>query len=258
VCQDAAREAVTPTRGAAVNATLGLSFADAVRGGQFPISVVRHERCSACGGAGRVARPVASCPACAGTGLRRWARGHMVFTKPCESCDGSGRLTSQPCRICAGTGVAPRSEVVTVNVPPGIDTGARIAVPGRGQAGGRGGPAGDLYVTIEVAPHPFFRRDGRNLFLTLPIAAHEAALGARVDVPTLDGSVKLKVPPNTPSGARLLLRGHGVPAAAGEPGDLIVDVQIVLPPVKDERSRELLREFSRLNDADVRRHLFQN
>ena len=113
-------------------------------------------------------------------------------------------------------------------------------------------------MTIEVAPHPFFRRDGRNLFLTLPVAAHEAALGARVEVPTLDGTVKLKVPPNTPSGARLLLRGHGVPAAAGEPGDLIVDVQIVLPPVKDERSRELLREFSRLNDVDVRRHLFQN
>ena len=258
VFQDAAREAVTPTRGAAVNATLRLSFADAVRGGQFPISVVRQERCGACGGAGRVARPVASCPACAGSGQRRWARGHMVFTKPCEACDGRGQVTSQPCRTCAATGIAPRSEVVTLNVPPGIEDGARVAVPGRGQAGARGGPAGDLYVTIDVAPHPFFRRDGRNLCLTLPVAAHEAALGARVDVPTLDGAVKLKIPPNTSSGARLIVRGQGVPAAAGEPGDLIVDVQIVLPPVKDERSRELLREFSRLNDVDVRRHLFQN
>ncbi len=139
-----------------------------------------------------------------------------------------------------------------------MTTAPAIAVPGRGQAGARGGPAGDLYVTIEVVPHPFFRRDGRHLGLTLPVAAHEAALGARVDVPTLGGVARLKIPPNTPSGARLILRGHGVPSAGGESGDLIVDVQIVLPPVKDERSRELLREFSRLNDVDVRRHLFQN
>ena len=111
--------------------------------------------------------------------------------------------------------MAPRSEVVTVVVPPGIEHGARVAVPGRGHAGARGGPAGDLYVTVEVAPHPFFRREGRDLHLTLPVAVHEAALGARVDVPTLDGPVRLRIPPGTPSGQRLRMRGQGVPAAAG-------------------------------------------
>ena len=255
VFQDAAREAIAPSQGAPLEATLRLSFGDAVRGGRFPLSIVRQERCAACGGDGRIPRPAVACPACHGTGSLRWARGHMVFTKPCATCAGSGRMTSQACRACAGAGVAPRSEVVTVSVPPGIDDGARVAVPGRGHAGARGGPAGDLYVSIEVAPHAFLRRKGRDLHVTLPVAVHEAALGAKVDVPVLDGTVRLKVPANTASGQRLRVRGAGVPAAVGEPGDLIAEVQIVLPPVKDERSRELLREFSRLNDVDVRRHL---
>ena len=258
VFQDAAREAITPSQGAPVEVTLRLSFEDGVRGGQFPLSVVRHERCVTCAGQGRVPRPVASCPACGGTGNRRWARGHMVFTKPCDVCDGTGRLTSQPCRGCGGSGVAPRSEVVTVVVPPGIDPGARVAVPGRGQAGARGGPAGDLYVTIEIAPHPFLRREGRDLHVTVPVAVHEAALGARIDVPTLDGVVRLKIPPNTPAGQRLRVRGQGVPLTTGEAGDLVAEIQIVMPPVKDERSRELLREFGRLNDTNVRQHFFRN
>jgi molecular chaperone DnaJ len=257
VFQDAAREAITPSQGAPVDVTLRLSFENAVRGGQFPLSIVRHERCVTCGGAGRVPRPVVSCPACTGMGSRRWARGHMVFTKPCDVCDGSGRITSQGCRACGGVGVAPRSEVVTIFVPPGIDHGARIAVPGRGQAGARGGPAGDLYVHVDIAEHPFLRREGRDLHVTVPVAVHEAALGARIDVPTLDGVARLKIPPNTPAGQRLRVRGHGVPAAQGEAGDLVAEIQIVVPPVKDERSRELLREFGRLNDKNVREHFFQ-
>jgi molecular chaperone DnaJ len=153
--------------------------------------------------------------------------------------------------------------VVTVRTPPGIESGARLVVPARGHAGARRGPAGELYVTVAVAPHRFFRREGRDLHLRLPVAVHEAALGARVDVPTLDGPIRLRIPPGTPSGRRLRLAGRGVPegvAAGGAPvpaGDLIVEVQIVLPPVRDERSRELLREFGRLNSADVRQHLFE-
>jgi molecular chaperone DnaJ len=260
VFQEAARQVASPTRGAALEATAQVSFEDAVRGGQCVLSIMRQERCPSCAGDGRIARPAVSCPACGGLGGRRWARGHLVFTKPCEACDSTGRLTSQPCGSCGASGVCPRSEVVTLLIPPGIESGARMAVPGRGHAGARGGPAGDLYVTIEVPDHPFFRRDGRDLRLTLPVAVHEAALGARVDVPTLDGPVRLRIPPGTPSGQRLRLRGHGVPPSSGadgdDPGDLIVEMQIVLPPVKDERSRELLREFGRLNDVDVRKHLF--
>ena len=260
VFQDAAREAITPSRGGDLEMTVDLSFRDAIRGGAFPISVARQDRCTSCAGDGRVPRPPVVCPGCGGTGERRWARGHMVFARVCEGCQGVGHLSSQPCRGCAGAGVQARSEVVTLFVPPGIESGARMAVPGRGHAGARGGPAGDLYVTVQVIPHPFFTRLGRDLHVTLPLAVHEAALGARVDVPTLGDPVRLRIPPGTPSGRRLRIRGDGVPAPTGvdpsEAGDLIAEVQIVLPPVRDERSRELLREFGQLNGANVREHFF--
>ena len=183
----------------------------------------------------------------------------MVFTRACPGCGGTGRIVTEACRSCAATGVQARSEVVTVAVPSGVESGARIVVPGRGHAAGAGGVAGDLYVTIQVLDHPHFRRQGRDLHLTLPVAIHEAVLGARVEVPTLDGVVRLRIPPGTPSGQRLRLRGRGVPPPPGtdaEAGDLVVDVQIVLPPVRDERSRELLREFGRINETDVRAGLF--
>ena len=221
VFQDAAREAIdADAQGAPVEVTLAPVVRGRVRGGQFPLSVVRQERCVTCGGdRARAAAGRRRVPRAAAAGSRRWARGHMVFTKPCDVCDGSGRLTSQPCRgVRRRRACAPRSEVVTVIVPPGIEHGARVAVPGRGQAGARGGPAGDLYVTIDVAPHPFFRREGRDLHLTLPVAVHEAALGARIDVPTLDGAVRLKIPPGTPAGQRLRVRGQGVPPADGRGG----------------------------------------
>jgi molecular chaperone DnaJ len=261
VFQDAAREATTPTRGADMEITLSLSFDQATRGGQFPVSVTRQERCVTCASSGQVARAPVPCPGCGGRGSVQWARGHMVFTKACERCGGGGRLSTEPCRACRGLGVQPRNEVATLTVPPGTDDGARLVVPGRGHAGARGGPAGDLYVTVSVAGHPFFRKVGRDLHLTLPVAVHEAALGARVEVPTLDGPVRLRIPPGTPSGQRLRLRGHGVPsrlgAKKGEGGDLLVEVQIVLPPVRDERSKALLREFGELNDVNVRGHLFE-
>lgn len=259
VFQDAARRVTAPEQGTSLDITLQLSFEDAVRGGQFPLSVTRSERCGACAGTGHVPRPPVSCPQCGGAGSRRWARGHMVFTKDCDACGGVGQILSQSCRVCGNSGVHARSEVVTLNLPPGLDAGARISVPGRGHAGARGGPAGDLYVTIEVVPHPFFRRDGRDLTMVLPVAVHEAALGARINVPTLDGPVALKIPAGSASGQRLRVRGRGVPgdnAGAVPAGDLVAELQIVLPPVRDERSKELLREFGRLNDIDVRRHLF--
>lgn len=255
VFQDAAREATTPTRGADVELAIRLPFAEAARGGSVPLSVTRQVRCGACAGHGRVMRPAVTCPACAGAGSRRWARGSLVFTKACDDCGGRGRIDSESCHACAGVGTTPRTEVVTLSIPAGVDAGARLAVPGRGQAGARGGPAGDLYVTLDVAPHPFFRRDGRDLFVTLPIAVHEAALGARVDVPTLDGPARVRIPAGTASGTRLVVRGRGI-GSGDEAGDLIVDVQIVLPADLDDASRELLREFGRLNGADVRRHLF--
>ncbi len=256
VFRDAAREATTPSRGLDLEHTARVSFLDAARGVDIRLSVTRQERCPPCAGQGRVMRAAAVCPACRGAGARRWARGHMVFTQPCETCAGQGQVTSDPCRACAGTGVAPRTEVVTIALPPGIETGTRVAVPGRGHAGARGGPAGDLYVTVEVEPHPYFRAVGRDVHLTVPVAVHEAILGARVDVPTLTGRARLKIPPGTGAGRRFRLAGQGLPGPDG-PGDLVVTIEIVLPAEIDERSRALVREFGERNGGDVRRQLFE-
>ena len=254
----AAREATTPTRGSDVELELRVSFVDAARGAAVPFSVTRQERCVTCAGHGRINRVPAACRFCGGTGSTRWARGHLVFTKPCEACDGLGRIESEACRTCAGVGTAPRTEVLTLSMPRGVESGARLAVPGRGQAGARGGPAGDLYVTVDIAPHPFFRRDGFDIHITVPVAVHEAALGSRIEVPTLDGSVKVRVPVGTASGDRVRVAGHGLGPAEDEAarGDLVVEFRIVLPPDLSEPSKELLREFGRLNGGDVRRHLF--
>lgn len=259
VFQDAARRALAPEAGGPIDLTLPLSFVDAMQGGTCPVSILRQERCHTCEGHGRVAVPMRACPACDGQGATRWARGHMVFTKPCDHCDATGRVTSVPCRSCGATGLQARSELVTIVVPAGVEDGARLAIPGRGHAGVRGGPAGDLYVTVTVTPHPVFRRDGRDLCFTLPVAVHEAALGAHIEVPTLSDPVTVRIPPGTGSGARLRIRGHGVPGPTpDQSGDLIAELQIVLPPVRDERSRALLREFGERNPIDVRAGLFHS
>jgi molecular chaperone DnaJ len=259
VFQDAARRATTPERGLQILAELRLSFEEAVRGGTYRVVVVRQEGCGICRGHGWVATSPAPCPDCGGAGSRRSARGHMVFMKPCDRCDGRGQLTTRLCQECGGSGVRARSETVPVDVPAGVESGARLVVPGGGHAV-RGGVPGDLYVTVQVAPHRCFKRSGRDLLLTLPLAVHEAALGARVDVPTLGGPTRLRIPPGTSSGQRLRLRGRGVPAPGGDPeaaGDLLIECQIVLPPVRDERSKALLKEFGELNDVDVRKDLFE-
>jgi molecular chaperone DnaJ len=257
VFQSAAREATAPSRGADLELTVQLSFVAAARGTEFPVSLTRQERCGSCAGAGLIEHHARACEACGGAGVRRWARGHMVFTKPCEPCGGGGRLATVPCRTCHGAGVHTRTEVLTLTVPAGVTGGSRMAVPGRGHAGARGGPAGDLYVNIEVAAHPFFRRIGNDLHVTVPVAVHEAALGADIRVPTLEGPAVLHVPPGTVSGARLHLEGAGiVDPSSRAAGDVVVDVQLVLPSEMDAQSKELLRAFGARNRADVRERFF--
>ena len=149
-----------------------------------------------------------------------------------------------------------RTEPLTMSIPAGLGDGARIRVPGKGHVGRNGGENGDLYITVQVEPHPLFRREGDDLHLTMPIAVHEAALGAKIEVPSLDGHVRLRVPPGTQSGQRFRLRDRGVPSTRdARRGDLVVEVKLVLPKVLDERSKELLREFGRINGEDVRTEL---
>jgi molecular chaperone DnaJ len=234
-----------PEPGADLHAELTLTFEESMFGGQRQVVVTRQDACSACRGAGAIRTPEGRCAPCHGTGKVRWARGHMVFTKACAACHGSGRQRSERCAACVGSGRQVRTEAVPVTVPPGIVEGARLRVADRGHAGRGGGRHGDLYVTVHVQPHPVFRRQGEDLCLTLPIGVHEAVLGARVEVPSLEGPVKLRIPPNTQAGQRFRLREHGVPGPGGR-GDLLVEIRIVLPQMIDERGKELMREFGKL------------
>ena len=194
------------------------------------------------------------CPHCHGAGTVKSTRGHMVFSKPCAACGGSGRQRQATCPSCGGQQVEMRSERLTINLPPGLADAARIRVPGKGHAGKNAGGSGDLYVTVHVQPHPLFRREGDDLHIVVPVALHEAGLGARIEVPAIDGTTRVRVPPGTQSGQQFRLRERGAPSPrGGRRGDLVVEIRLVLPKMLDERSKELLREFGRINMEDVRK-----
>jgi molecular chaperone DnaJ len=245
--------AVRPERGADLHATVSVDLEEAIAGGDTPLTITRQERCSTCQGRGTRAAPGAECVQCQGSGMLRSARGHMVFAQPCPRCEGSGLERVQRCATCHGAGVEVRTETVMVRLPAGVADGVRLRLAERGHAGVRGGPPGDLYVTVQVRPHARFRREGDDVFVEVPVAIHEAALGARIDVAGLDGPVRVRIPPGTQSGQRFRLRGRGAPSMrTGQRGDLVVETRLMLPAVLDERSKELLREFGRINGDAVR------
>jgi molecular chaperone DnaJ len=243
-------------RGADLHLDLALTFEEAFNGTQREVTVMRREGCRACGGSGRTRVTTGPCLVCHGGGAVRSVRGHMIFSRSCVACGGSGRQRPRPCDTCAGAGHETRAETVAVRIPPGVDDGGRVRVPGKGNAGLRGGEPGDLYIGVHVERHPLYRRDGDDLHMVIPVAVHEAALGARVDIPTPDGGARLRVPPGTQSGQRFRLRERGAASPRdGRRGDLVVEVRLMLPKILDERSKELLREFGRINGESVREHL---
>ena len=240
-------------RGVDLHHTLALSFEEAFNGTLRTVTVTRRETCRTCAGTGVTRVSTGACLVCQGAGSVRTVRGHMVFSRSCPGCGGSGQQRPRPCEPCGGAGQLTRAESVQLRVPAGVSDGERVRVPAKGNAGLRGGDAGDLYITVQVAPHPLYHREGDDLFITVPIAIHEAALGARVDVPTPDGGAKVRVPPGTQSGPRFRLRERGAASTRdGRRGDLVVEVKLVLPKMLDERSKELLREFGRINGENVR------
>lgn len=255
VLNPAADATARPEPGADLHAALTVPFLEAVRGTRRQVIVTRQNVCAACRGRGHMRTAEGRCGQCHATGKVRWARGHMVFSKACVACGGSGRLQQQRCDVCSAHGRVVRTEAVPIDLPAGVADGARLRVAEKGHAGRNGGRTGDLYVTVHVEPHRLFRREGDDLHLQVPLAVHEAVLGARIDVPSLDGPVRLRVPPGTQAGQRFRLRGRGVPTPAGTRGDLVAEVTLVLPPVVDERSKDLMREFGRLYSDDVRRDL---
>jgi molecular chaperone DnaJ len=247
-----AADAGRPEPGADIHGGVSVSFEESMRGVERQIVVTRQDVCEACRGVGSVRTPEGRCGPCHGSGKVRWARGHMVFTKSCAACDGSGKQRSQRCAACTGHGRHVRTEAVPVVLPAGIDEGARLRVAERGHAGRHGGRTGDLYVTVHVQPHEVFRRQGDDLNVVIPVGVHDAVLGARLDVPSLEGPVKLRIPPGTQAGQRFRQRDRGAPTASGGRGDLLIEVRIVLPSVVDERGKELMREFGKLYDVERR------
>jgi molecular chaperone DnaJ len=244
-------------KGEDLHYSIDLDFENAIRGLSTEITLQKHVGCEACQGTGAASGSAPqSCPDCGGSGRRQVSRGILSMASPCPRCQGSGKVILQPCRSCGGKGAVYRTERLKVNIPPGVDTGSRIRLAGKGEPGRNGGPPGDLYVTTRVHPDPFFERKGDNLYCAIPITITEAALGARVEVPTVDGTATMTIPPGTSSGRIFRLRQKGVPhlKRSGR-GDQYVTVKIVVPQNLDERSQQLLREFTRLNPMDPRRDL---
>src|SRR5262245_2277422 len=218
------RPAEAVEHGADIHARTQLTFEEAWHGVQRTVTVTRQDTCRVCAGSGFQRVAETRCVSCEGTGAVRSVRGHMVFAKTCPTCGGEGRLKQQECTPCHGQGVEPRTETLTVRIPASVTDGARVRIAGKGHAGVRGGTPGDLLLDVSVAEHPVYRPEGDELHMTVPIAVHEAGLGAKFDIDTPDGPVRLRVPPGTQSGQRFRLRDRGAPSKNGRRGDLVVEV----------------------------------
>ena len=245
-----------PEPGSDLEYQVNVPFWTAIRGGVMRLNITRRETCGSCHGSGFVEAP-GVCPQCHGKGTIEQTGGRMKFNVQCPRCHGTGKNIST-CPTCHGEGTIERTEPLEVRIKAGTRDGQRIRLAGKGNAGSHGGPAGDLYVIIKTGDHPVFHRDGDDIRLTVPVTATEAALGAKIEVPTIDGRTLLKIPPGTQSGQRLRLREKGVPSATKEGlrGDEIVEVKITVPMPRDEKTKELLRELARLNPEDPRVELW--
>jgi molecular chaperone DnaJ len=251
-----AAEPQGPERGEDLFYTMALGFEDAIRGVQTRIQVNRASACASCGGRGTSGGASKPCPACRGTGRGQVQRGFMRFSSPCPACGGSGQVPAAVCSACRGEGSVERMETINVRIPAGVDTGSKVRIPGKGHAGKNGGPPGDLFITIEAAAHHLFRRDGVNLTIKVPITVPEATLGAKIEVPTLDGSATIRIPPGTKSGQRFRIRERGVPFSGGRSrGDEFVEVSIVPPPFDDQRVRDLMKQLEAFGGPNPRADL---
>jgi molecular chaperone DnaJ len=233
-----------------------VDFWTAIRGGQARVQVNRQDICPTCHGQSYTGGVVA-CAECSGTGQVTQMGGRMKFNIPCPSCNGTGRI-SNACATCHGEGTVSRSETVDFRIKPGTRDGQRIRLQGKGNAGVNGGAPGDLFLIVRTGTHSVFTRSGDDILITVPVTVPEASLGAKVDVPTIEGRAQLKIPPGTQSGQKLRMRERGVENAQRpeQRGDQIVTVEVVVPTLQDERSREIMRELARLNSKDPRVELF--
>ena len=245
-----------PEKGGDLEYAVSIDFWQAIRGTQAKLEVSRHEVCGVCHGSGASGSGSMACPQCNGTGQVTQMAGAMKFNLTCPKCQGKGRLRNM-CPNCHGDGRIVKKEIVEVRIPAGAQNGSRLRVPGKGNAGTQGAPAGDLYITTRVEEHPVFQRDGDTIQIKVPISVTEAGLGAKIEVPTIDGRALLKIPPGTQNGQKFRLREKGVYNARKESrSDQIVEVSVQPPKVEDERTKEILRELAQLHPEDPRAELW--
>jgi molecular chaperone DnaJ len=240
-------------RGEDLRYDLEIRFEDAVFGTEHVINIPRLSSCEACNGKGTKGGAArATCSACRGSGQLRFQQGFFTIAKTCGQCGGQGTVIKDPCRSCGGTGVTQTTHALNVKIPPGVDAGSRLKLRAEGEAGRNGGPPGDLYVIIDVKPHPLFTRQDNDIVCEVPVSFAQAALGAEIEVPTIEGKFKMKVSAGTQSGTVLQLRGKGVPDLRGAGrGDQLVRVVVETPRKLTARQRELLEEFARSGGEEV-------
>ena len=234
-----------PRRGKDLETETELDFLEATKGVEMPLRLTSPAPCTNCHGSG--ARPGTSpkvCASCNGSGMINRNQGAFGFSEPCTDCRGSGSIIEHPCDECRGSGVTTRTRTINVRIPPGVEDGQRIRLAGQGEAGLRGAPSGDLYVTVHVRPDKVFGRDGDDLTLTIPVGFTELALGTTLSVPTLDGKVGVRVPKGTADGRILRVRGRGVPKRSGGAGDLLVTVKVAVPPKLEGEALEALEAYA--------------
>ena len=250
------QQAQGPQPGTDLEYTVNVEFWTAIRGGVARLEIQRQEVCPTCHGRATMGG-TQTCPECHGTGQVTQMGGRMKFNIQCPRCNGTGKVQNA-CPTCHGEGVVYRTDPLEFRIKPGTRDGQRIRLAGKGNAGLHGGAAGDLYLIIRTGTHPVFSRQADDIHLTLPVTVSEAALGARIEVPTIDGRAQLRIPPGTQSGQKLRMRDRGVPSATkeGTRGDEIVTVEVSVPQLRDERSREILRELAKLNPEDPRESIW--
>lgn len=243
-----------PRKGRDIEIPLAMSFEEAFSGMTTNISVSRSEQCSRCQGAGDTGGPVVVCSTCKGSGQVMKTGGRLQFSQPCSDCEGTGRRR-EPCNLCQGKGVTPKSEQVKIKIPAGVDTGSRVRIPKKGHGGRLGAEPGDLFIVTNVGKHRFLERKGDNVYVTVPISVPEAALGTKIEVPTVEGRAQLRVPPGTESGQKFRLRERGFPSLRNPSlrGDQFIEVKIALPKVISEETKEVLRQFEKLNPESPRK-----
>ncbi len=245
-----------PQPGSDLEYGLNVDFWRAIRGAQVRLNVNRQESCVGCKGTGSAGGTNLVCPTCNGGGKVSQMAGAMRFHLDCPRCEGQGRLRNS-CPGCHGEGRVPRNETIEARIPPGVQSGDRLRVAGKGNSGTQGQPPGELFITVRVDPHPFFRRDGDDILIHIPVTVWEAALGTKIEVPTIDGRALLKIPQGTQNGQKFRLREKGVLNARKDTrGDQIVEVVLEAPKAQDERSREILRELGQLHPEDPREHIW--